>query len=126
MTLSCNATGNPVPSISWTRDGSPIDRNANSRISFSADKKQLTITNVSRTDSGKYRCVASNSLGNDTSNASSVDIQCKYDVFLSQQDKSKSDIEVDKARLTLYFFVNFISFSTKITCGLKTKTIRRS
>ena len=75
LTLSCNATGNPVPTISWTRDGSPV--NQSSRISFSADKKQLTITNVNRTDRGKYRCVASNELGNDTSNASIVDIQCK-------------------------------------------------
>ena len=86
MTLSCDATGNPVPSISWTRNGSPIDRNVNSRISFSADKKQFTITNVSRTDSGKYRCVARNSLGNATSNDSYVDIQCKRNVLLSQEN----------------------------------------
>ena len=75
LTLSCNATGNPVPTISWTKDGSPV--NQSGRISFSADEKQLTITNVNRTDSGEYRCMASNSLGNDTSSASTVDIQCK-------------------------------------------------
>lgn len=86
MVISCNATGNPVPSISWTRNESPIDRNVNSRISFSADKKQLTITNVSRADSGEYRCVAKNSLGNDTSNASSVDVQCKGNVLLHKID----------------------------------------
>lgn len=97
LTLTCNVTGNPVPTISWTRHGSPLDRNHNSRISFSADKKHLTITNVHRTDSGEYRCAASNSLGNDTSNTSSVDIQCKYNVLLFQQNWSKTDIEVDKA-----------------------------
>ena len=75
VTLSCNATGNPLPTISWTRNGSPVT--ASGRISFSDDKKQLTITNVNRTDSGEYRCVASNELGSDTSNASTVDIQCK-------------------------------------------------
>ncbi|XP_020608167.1 contactin-4-like [Orbicella faveolata] len=72
VTLSCNATANPVPTISWVRDGSPVD---SSRISFSEDNKQLTITDVNRTDSGEYRCVASNELGNDTSNAATLDIQ---------------------------------------------------
>ena len=81
LTLSCNATGNPVPTISWTRDGSPVDTSG--RISISADKKQLTITNVHRTDSGEYRCVASNELGNDTSNVATLDVQCKYSILLS-------------------------------------------
>ena len=75
VTLSCKADGNPVPTISWTRNGFPVD--GSGRISFSEDKKQLTITNVSRTDSGEYQCVASNSLGNDTSNVVTLDIQCK-------------------------------------------------
>ena len=76
MSLSCNATGNPVPKISWTKDGSPVSNN--SRISLSQDNKQLNITNVSRTDSGEYRCVASNSVGNETSNAAKLDVQCKW------------------------------------------------
>jgi len=80
LTLSCNATGNPVPTISWTRDGSPV--NTSGRISFSENKKELTITDVSRTDSGEYRCVATNRVGNDTSNAATLNVQCKYsDLF---------------------------------------------
>ena len=80
VTLSCNATGNPAPSISWTKNGSA----ANSpRISLSLDNKQLTITNVSRDDSGDYRCVANNSIGAAvTSNAATLDVQCKYSGFL--------------------------------------------
>ena len=79
LTLVCNATGNPAPTLSWTRDGSPVDTSG--RISISDDKKQLTITNVSRTDSGEYRCVANNSLGNETSNVATLDVQCKYNVL---------------------------------------------
>ena len=75
MTLSCNATGNPVPTISWTKDGSPIS--SNSSVSLSVDNKRLTITNVNRNDSGEYRCVAGNSVGNEISNAAKVDVQCK-------------------------------------------------
>ena len=80
VTFTCDVDGNPVPTISWTRDGSLV-KNVNdnfTRISFSHDKKQLTITNVSRTDSGEYRCVAKNRVGDETSNAASLDVQCKY------------------------------------------------
>ena len=76
MTLSCDATGNPVPTISWTKDGSPIG--SSYRISLSADNKQLTIMNLNRTDSEEYQCVADNSLGNDTSNVATLNVQCKY------------------------------------------------
>jgi len=75
--FSCDADGNPVPIMSWTRNGSPIETINNSRINFSADNKQLTITNVRRTDSGEYGCVASNILGNTTSKAASLDVKCK-------------------------------------------------
>ena len=78
ITLSCDATGSPVLKISWTRNGYPIDTNGNSRITFLEDKKQLTIINVSRTDSGEYRCVAKNKVGNDTSKGATVNVQCKY------------------------------------------------
>ena len=77
ITLSCNASGNPVPTISWTIHGHPVNTSHNPRISFSDDKKQLIITNVSRTDSGEYRCVAKNRVGSDISDASIVDVQCK-------------------------------------------------
>ena len=79
VTLSCNVDGNPVPTISWTRDGSPVSTSG--RISISDDKKQLTITNVKRTDSGEYRCVANNSLGNATSNAATLNVKCKYSIL---------------------------------------------
>ena len=82
VTLSCHATGNPEPTISWTRYAFPVNTNNHSSISFSEDKKLLTITTVNRTDSGEYRCVANNSIGNDTSNVATLDVQCKYSIFL--------------------------------------------
>ena len=77
VTLSCNAIGNPVPSLSWTVDGSPVN---NPRISLSSDNKLLTITNVNRTDSGhQYRCLADNMvIGTVVSNAATLNVQCKY------------------------------------------------
>ena len=87
MTLSCNATGNPKPTLSWTRNGFLINASGNSRISFLLEKTQLTITNVSRTDSGEYRCVAGNNLGNYTSNPATLDVQCKYNMLLIETEQ---------------------------------------
>ena len=78
VTLSCNASGDPVPTISWTRDATIISTSGDSRISFGAENKELTITNVSRADEGEYRCEANNSLGNATSNAAFLNVQCKF------------------------------------------------
>ena len=76
VTFSCNSTANPLPTTSWTKDESPITNN--SRISFSVVNKVLTITNVNRNDIGKYRCVASNKLGNDTSEAAELNVKCEF------------------------------------------------
>ena len=80
VTLSCNAIGNPVPNISWTINGSAVNTTANPTLSLSSNNKQLTITNVRRNDSGnQYRCVANNMvIESVTSNAATLNIQCKY------------------------------------------------
>ena len=77
MALSCNASGNPTPKFSWTKNGSPINTTDNARISLSAGNKQLNITNVNRLDSGEYRCVANNSVGAVNSSAAFLTVQCK-------------------------------------------------
>ena len=77
VTLFCNASGNPVPTISWTRNGSVLTSSV-LRISFGAESRELTITIVNRTDRGEYRCAANNSVGIVTSNAATLDVQCKY------------------------------------------------
>ena len=82
VTLSCNASGNPVPSISWTRNGSLLNSSV-PRISFGAESRKLTITSINRADSGEYRCVADSSVGNDTSDAATLDVKCKFKLSVS-------------------------------------------
>ena len=77
VTLCCNASGDPVPTISWTKDGSTLSTSGNSRINFGGDNKTLTISNVNKADSGEYRCVAVNSLGDATSNPATLNVECK-------------------------------------------------
>ena len=103
VTLSCNATGNPAPKISWIKDRYHVTNN--SEISFAADNKQLTITNVRRTDSGEYRCVASNSLGNDTTSPAKLDVQCKWNICCCFIVWSRL-VSYFKSRISLYKNVN--------------------
>ena len=77
VTLSCNASGKPVPTITWTRNGSVLTSSV-PRISFGAESRELTITSINRADKGEYRCVANNSEGNVTSDAATLDVQCEY------------------------------------------------
>ena len=81
LTLFCNATGSSL-TISWTKNGSAINPNEDVQIRLSTDKEQLTITNVSRKDNGAYRCVASNKVGNATSNATIVTVRCEFNYGL--------------------------------------------
>ena len=75
VTLTCNAAGNPEPVLSWSKDGNLAK--SSHRISFSADNKLLTITNVRRTDRGKYLCFAYNEVGNASSKIAILNVQCK-------------------------------------------------
>ena len=78
-TFSSDAIGVPEPTYSWTKNGSAVT--ANDRISLSAVNKQLSITNVNRTDSGEYRCVAANSVGAVFSNSATLAVQGKHIPF---------------------------------------------
>ena len=92
VTLSCNVSGNPEPSISWTIDEFQVNTTINSRVSLSADKKELTITKAKRTDNGNYQCVANNSLGIATSDAATVDVQCKSSMLVNKSKPNSCTI----------------------------------
>ena len=83
VTFTCNATGNPAPTFRWSKNGSVLT--AGSRISLSLDRKQLTIKNVTREDSGQYVCEATNSVTTVQSNSATLNVKCKifyYNYYL--------------------------------------------
>ena len=73
VTFTCDADGNPTPSLSWIKDGLVVI--ANSRITVSSNK--LTITNVTSADQGQYFCNATNDLGNVLPTAAILNVLCK-------------------------------------------------
>ena len=70
LILTCNSSGDPLPSITWTRDGVP-----QSQFNFSG--YELHIANAERKDVGSYRCTASNGYGKDVSKVIVVGLNCK-------------------------------------------------
>ena len=67
VTLSCNATGIPLPMVSWIKvDGDMIVSNGS----------ELVLTNINRSEAGEYRCEASNECGS-ASETATIEVQCK-------------------------------------------------
>ena len=75
VSFTCNATGNPAPTFRWNKNGSVLT--TGSRISLSSDGKQLTLTNVTREDSGQYVCEATNNVRTVPSDSATLNVQCK-------------------------------------------------
>ena len=75
ITFSIDANGIPEPTFSWFKGESAVT--ANNRISLTEGNKKLSIANVNRSDSGEYRCVATNSVRTVYSNAATLIVHCK-------------------------------------------------
>ena len=63
LQLTCKASGQPTPTITWTKDGHQLG-------------KTVDIQNSKRTDAGTYVCKAENKVTQVTASAQ-VTVQCK-------------------------------------------------
>ena len=66
VTLSCNASGFPAPTVYWVKTSNGVRFN----------ETELVFTNINRSEAGEYKCVASNPC-NTTTELAHVDVQCK-------------------------------------------------
>jgi len=72
FTLTCNATGYPVPSIEWTLNGTSYIRDSSVTTVMEMLRSLTSIIMVNDAtvnDTGVYQCIATNVAGNDTQNA---------------------------------------------------------
>ena len=67
-TLFCNATGNPTPNITWTKDTSSTVLHQGETYS---------IINIKRQAAGDYKCSAWNGVGTQKTALATVTIYCK-------------------------------------------------
>ncbi|XP_063799241.1 neural cell adhesion molecule 1 isoform X3 [Pseudophryne corroboree] len=71
ITLTCEASGDPLPSITWrtaTRNISEEEKTLDGRVVVQGHIRMssLTLKDIQYTDAGEYFCVASNTIGQDT------------------------------------------------------------
>ena len=68
FTIKCNATGQPLPKFKWYKGDTEIHRGfVHSNLGDSFAMSQLTRNRITLSDSGVYRCVATNGGGSDES-----------------------------------------------------------
>lgn len=63
LSVKCNATGTPTPSISWQKDGSNVI--SNTRANIRSDGT-LQISELERDDVGSYACTATSGSNTDS------------------------------------------------------------
>ncbi|VDO52437.1 unnamed protein product, partial [Brugia timori] len=62
ITIHCQATGNPKPSLSWSKDDQPLITSADG-VRISLKGTRLDIPRLKQSHIGQYRCTAVNDVG---------------------------------------------------------------
>ncbi|XP_027511537.1 neural cell adhesion molecule 1 isoform X4 [Corapipo altera] len=64
VTLACDADGFPEPTVTWTKDGEPVEEaDDEEKYSFNYDGSELVIRQVDKSDEAEYICIAENKAG---------------------------------------------------------------
>lgn len=97
--LPAKVSGNPVPEITWFHNNVPLQPSDRVKQSYDGENIELTITKAnSQSDSGDYKCVASNSIGK-ASHGARVIVEVE-DVVFTKKLKKKVSIQ-ESQTLTL-------------------------
>ncbi|XP_067846589.1 hemicentin-1 isoform X2 [Heptranchias perlo] len=64
ISLVCESSGIPPPSLTWKKNGSPLLNDHTGQVRVVSGGRQLQISNAKISDSASYTCVASNVAGN--------------------------------------------------------------
>ncbi|TSL47575.1 Hemicentin-1 [Bagarius yarrelli] len=89
VTLVCESSGIPPPSLIWKKNGSELK--ADSRVRVLSGGRQLQISNAERADAASYTCQASSVTGTAVKEYS---LQVYVRPSISSSDSSKSDVTV--------------------------------
>uniref|UniRef100_A0A3P8U6A0 Neuregulin 2a n=1 Tax=Amphiprion percula TaxID=161767 RepID=A0A3P8U6A0_AMPPE len=67
LTVKCEATGNPLPTYRWFKDGNELKKSKKVKIRSGQKNSRVQIGRAKLEDSGNYTCVVENPLGKDNS-----------------------------------------------------------
>ncbi|XP_039182394.1 palladin isoform X3 [Crotalus tigris] len=108
--LQCRVAGNPVPQIRWFCEGKELQNSPDIQIcSESGGFQTLIIAEAFEDDTGRYCCLASNSLGSSSSSA---------ELFVEGASSSDSDSEHFKTKSGAMPQAQKKSTSVSLTIGL--------
>ncbi|XP_026534603.1 palladin-like [Notechis scutatus] len=108
--LQCRIAGNPVPQIRWFCEGKELQNSPDIQIcSESGGLQTLIIAEAFEDDTGRYCCLASNSLGSSSSSA---------ELFVEGGSSSDSDSEHFKTKSGAMPQAQKKSTSVSLTIGL--------
>ncbi|KAL9846109.1 hemicentin-1 isoform 2-T2 [Geothlypis trichas] len=91
VTLTCEVTGNPVPQVTWLKDGQALAEAGDPRIVSSG--RSLQISEAQLLDTGRYTCVASNAAG-DRSKTYSLNVLVAPSIVGADSQGNAEDITV--------------------------------
>ncbi|XP_041861612.1 palladin isoform X2 [Melanotaenia boesemani] len=87
--LECRVMGNPLPLVRWFCEGRELQNSPDIQIWREGDLHTLVIAEAFEDDTGRYTCIASNSLGADNTSA---------EVYIEGASSSDSDGDGAKSR----------------------------
>ncbi|CAL1681894.1 unnamed protein product [Lasius platythorax] len=90
--LECEAKGEPIPELSWTYDGKPIEETRYHKIQTDGARTSLVITEAFLKDAGCYTVIARNEVGEATASCT-VSVKGRLLHETSESDVVCSDIE---------------------------------
>uniref|UniRef100_A0A8C9N9E0 Hemicentin-1 n=1 Tax=Serinus canaria TaxID=9135 RepID=A0A8C9N9E0_SERCA len=91
VTLTCEVTGNPMPQVTWLKDGQALAEAGDPRIVSSG--RSLQISEAQLLDTGRYTCVASNTAG-DRSKTYSLNVLVAPSIVGADSQGNAEDITV--------------------------------
>ncbi|CAH8597851.1 unnamed protein product [Schistosoma turkestanicum] len=89
LALFCVATGNPLPKITWTKDGKPLNNDV-MKLSISDDHVHLRLNDIEENDNGRYACHVNSEYGQVTK---TFDIKIIYGPRLDPDGQLQYSVE---------------------------------
>ena len=96
VVLRCDAQGHPQPTVRWRREDKVNIRGMEGSYSASVVGQVVSLTSVSRRDSGPYLCIAANGVPPAVSRRVLLQVTCEFFLF-----KTRTCRRIDKVKTVI-------------------------